>query len=154
MRADRLLQLADFIEKVPDHQFDLDVVCRTERGKIRAEKPSIDPACGTAACAIGWCPFVFPDLCEYRIDCVDFSVAPIGKGAPEWDRTFGQVAMWLFDLPRDQATQLFLAGAQKYLPGLTDQDTVYTRTTDHRPHPTNNGRFFAATIRKFVQHNA
>lgn len=72
----RLLKLADFLEKLPKHRFNLRVIVDdskvfdwdndgdVEKG-FEERLPGASPTCGTAACAIGWCPRVFPRNCTY-----------------------------------------------------------------------------------------
>ena len=51
MRADRLLRLADYLEKnVPNKNFDYKIFLRT------------GTECGTIGCSWGWCPNVFPEV--------------------------------------------------------------------------------------------
>lgn len=68
--ADKLLQLADYIEKhVEDPQFTMGA---WGVGPIDAEHP-----CGTAACALGWGTVLWPDT--FRFD-------PEFEGPPEEDQ--------------------------------------------------------------------
>lgn len=60
VHKDRLLKLADFLEKLPRKKFDYDVVTRGE------DIPRKELDCGTVGCAIGWCPVVFPIQLKYR----------------------------------------------------------------------------------------
>ncbi len=55
----RLLKLADFLDKLPRKKFKFTEVVS---GK---ETPNKTLTCGSQACAIGWCPVVFPRLTEY-----------------------------------------------------------------------------------------
>ena len=62
----RLLKLAEFIRTVPKKHFDMDNIIRTE-AEVGKEANALRYAlkgedCHTAACAIGWCPIVFPRL--------------------------------------------------------------------------------------------
>lgn len=62
MNKKRMLKLADFLENVvPKHRFDL---CIIAKENDKGEKPGPN-TCGTAGCAIGWMPNVFPRLCQY-----------------------------------------------------------------------------------------
>lgn len=56
----RLLKLADFLDKLPRKKFNFTEVVS---GK---ETPNKTLTCGSQACAIGWCPVVFPRLTEYH----------------------------------------------------------------------------------------
>lgn len=47
----RLLKLASFLEKLPPESFNI---------KNWVTKMPDENGCGTVACAIGWCPVVFP----------------------------------------------------------------------------------------------
>lgn len=64
---DRLLKLANFLETLHPKKFDLSVFVIEPASKISKEYATnkVKP-CGTAACAIGWCPVVFPRSCYYN----------------------------------------------------------------------------------------
>jgi hypothetical protein len=49
----RLLKLADFLDKLPPRNFKI-------HNWVTGEKPPVSPTCKTAACAIGWAPVCFP----------------------------------------------------------------------------------------------
>lgn len=65
------------METLPKHKFNLSVI--VDDSKIfdwdndevtpvkdaESRLPGASPTCGTAACAIGWCPRVFPRNCKY-----------------------------------------------------------------------------------------
>lgn len=55
----RLLKLADFLEKLPRKKFNFNAVV------LGDDRPNKTLSCGSQACAIGWCPVVFPRLSEY-----------------------------------------------------------------------------------------
>ena len=57
----RLLKLADFLDKLPRKKFNFTEVVSGQ------ETPNKTLTCGSQACAIGWCPVVFPRLTEYHI---------------------------------------------------------------------------------------
>lgn len=57
----RLLKLADFLEALPRGKFNLSIIANKNHD---GEEPSVK-TCGTAACAIGWTPVVFPRACTY-----------------------------------------------------------------------------------------
>ncbi len=69
---DRLLKLAAGLKKVPNKYFDLSYITDmtvsdsittfNERLKKMAK---LEPKCGTTACAIGWCPAIFPRTFEW-----------------------------------------------------------------------------------------
>lgn len=58
----RLLKLADFLENLPKSKFDLGIIARTNH---KGDTPAVE-TCGSAACAIGWTPVVFPKHCCYK----------------------------------------------------------------------------------------
>lgn len=68
----RLRRLAEFIRGVPPEHFDMTTVIYNDgefnngiEKRLRKLSRSPDPPCGTSACAIGWCPIVFPKLFRY-----------------------------------------------------------------------------------------
>lgn len=74
----RLTHMADFLEKVPDGNFDIDLVISLDRRlhgtlcSLRdvffgiAESKPIHHDCGSTACIAGWCPVAFPENFEYN----------------------------------------------------------------------------------------
>lgn len=68
---DRLLKLANFLRELPRKAFDLSVLA-----KIPTESEDACPvnstkqkalSCGTVACAMGWCPTIFPRQIAWEI---------------------------------------------------------------------------------------
>lgn len=55
----RLLKLADFLDKLPRKKFDYSTVVNG------TDIPRKTLDCGSMSCAIGWCPVVFPKLVRY-----------------------------------------------------------------------------------------
>lgn len=58
MNADKLLQLADFLEQLPPERFDF---CHWVSGDWEQEQPLSLYSCGTAGCAGGWATVIWPD---------------------------------------------------------------------------------------------
>lgn len=56
----RLIKLADFLDELREDKFDFDTMCQI------VKKPD-DHTCGTATCALGWCPNVFPNLVKNQL---------------------------------------------------------------------------------------
>lgn len=75
IHADRLLKLADFLDtKVREENFNmqtyvssLEFTTHTENGRAALKRVLGKqlPHCGTIACALGYCPIVFPDEWDY-----------------------------------------------------------------------------------------
>jgi hypothetical protein len=61
IHKERLLKLAAFLRTVPPEKFDLSSFI----SDIHYDEQG--PACGTTACAIGWCPVVFPNDCRVEL---------------------------------------------------------------------------------------
>lgn len=60
MNAARLLKLAAFLHQLPPQKFDFsEVAFQDEKPMLEALKARKED-CGTVACAMGWCPAVFP----------------------------------------------------------------------------------------------
>lgn len=72
IHKDRLLKLADFLDTVPYEHFDLSVVTgdntdlsdydsnMIQKKLCKLSKNIKQKGCGAVACAMGWCPAVFP----------------------------------------------------------------------------------------------
>jgi hypothetical protein len=82
MRVDRLTSLADFMDRINKSHFNLESWVDTperedqdnyEKKRLKilsdleriSQTPELPGTCGTTACAIGWCPAVFPDEWEW-----------------------------------------------------------------------------------------
>ena len=75
MRTDRLLKLADFLENVvPDDQFNID-----HWTSVKPKGDHLTVGCGTAGCAIGWCPTIWPD--DWELSSVG---SPCLRGHRDW----------------------------------------------------------------------
>lgn len=81
----RLLKLAAFLETLPKHKFNLDII--VDDNKVFSEEDLPSPHCGTTACAIGWCPNVFPRNCAYRFSGY---VSVVDKNTQKADFSFAQ----------------------------------------------------------------
>lgn len=110
MRKDRLLKLADFLDKLPRKKFDFGCV-------INGPSPTRKTMdCGSVACGIGWTPAVFPRLVE------GYKIAKEEDGLQHWDvrvkanprkfNTYFKTAAHLFGLDNDTAYALFTPGQQ------------------------------------------
>jgi hypothetical protein len=74
---ERLLAVADAIEKAPDRQFDMASWMMTWAGgpieRVNGPEDIPDPSCGTAACMAGWTLWVFPEETKAILDDPDRS---------------------------------------------------------------------------------
>ncbi len=103
LHADRLEKLASFLEQLPRKKFDFSaIVCGTDM-------PRKDLGCGSQACAIGWCPVVFPRLAEYYREphpwSTDLSIFVRPKGETYGDMI--DVGRVLFGLSPNETEALF-----------------------------------------------
>ena len=119
-QKERLLKLADFLESLPRRKFDLTLIASTNS---KAETPSLN-TCGTAACAIGWMPNVFPRACkyedvvlpknEYDFDYRNYNNLTVeGKGNYD-DLTDFQLAEAFFGLDPNKYESEFLFDPESY----------------------------------------
>lgn len=123
----RLLKLADFIEALPRGKFDLNIIAKENRD---GEEPSVK-TCGTAACAIGWTPVVFPRACAYTFSLFDNSELSVqSKLSGKRDFVFAEE---FFGLDCKESSYLF--DPESYPSGRRGKKSV------------------AARIRKFVAGN-
>lgn len=64
-QKERLLKLADAIEKLDDKNFDLRSYVKLKGDIEDLKQKKLN--CGTTCCAIGWMPSVFPRICEWKL---------------------------------------------------------------------------------------
>lgn len=92
-QAGRLLTLAYFLKtRVPPNKFDMGCYetseyCEPE--KISAEL--MNRRCGTSACAIGWCPIVFPSEFTYYYGSISAIKESVGDSLQDECNFFGLV---------------------------------------------------------------
>lgn len=67
VQANRCIKLAEFLENLPDEKFDFNLI-REEEYELLVKNNKVKLECKTVACAMGWCPEVFPDKFESKID--------------------------------------------------------------------------------------
>lgn len=114
---DRLLKLATFLEKLPRKKFNFNTVV------TGPDIPNKTFSCGSVACAIGWCPVVFPSLAAYVTgsDGWPWTVKTMSDGRDGYVPT----GMNLFGLTYDESNALFSpdCGSEIGLPSLPDTAT-------------------------------
>ena len=113
---DRLLKLAKFLRTLRgSKKFNLEVLVDNEDFKedefVALPKPSKKYAnpkenfCGTAACAVGWCPVVFPKDCEYILDDLGAVSYVKDKNSSRLDFSWAE---HFFNLTYGEAEYLFM----------------------------------------------
>lgn len=95
MRTDRLLKLADFLDKLPRKKFDFSIVMNK---------------CGTCGCACGWIPTVFPEECKELGIAYDVEMGRFYRDG-EWT-TYRSVASQIFEIDIRDADGLFTPNKQ------------------------------------------
>lgn len=103
IRTDRLLVLAEFLDKLPVEKFNFAIIA-DQHGKPMMEALAAGKTrCGTTACAIGWLPAVFPNEFEWkqvgsRVDvlCVERDNRTDFSAAEEFFNILPYQAEWLF----------------------------------------------------------
>ena len=129
----RLIKLADFLDKLPRKKFDFGHIVKGY------DKPRKTLDCGSVACAIGWCPVIFPRLVKYAPPAAysigDYEVIP-KDGACE-GAFFGSTER-LFGIDREEALGLFEPG---------EQDRIDLPFTGNRATP----KQVAKNIRRFIK---
>lgn len=132
MKADLLLKLADFLDTLPDDQFDICQWTNNELGDGYYGPPSMDqtgPACGTAGCSLGWAC----TMEEFKSLGLFMNI----YGDPEYKgNTTYRAAADLFEIELPDAHYLFCPSISKWDGCLPDDAT---------------GKDAAEHIRKFVK---
>lgn len=94
----RLLRLAEFLEKLPREKFDLSFFTGAD-----GLDDAPGPGCGTAGCAIGWMPNAFPRDCKY----VEDSFGGITITSMDGSKDHFNLAEDFFGLSRNESSYLF-----------------------------------------------
>lgn len=114
--AQRLMKLARFIHALPENKFGF---ASLVKGK---DKPRKELDCGSTACAIGWCPILWPKEVEYVNGArfgEDYAVLPKNADPQSVYDCIGATAEHLFALDADEASALFHPYSQSGFPELT-----------------------------------
>ena len=124
----RMLKLADFLDKLPRQKFYFGSVVDGP------DIPRKELDCRSTACAIGWCPVVFPSLCEYG--SVD-DWYPIRMKGNHYGSDFTDIAKSLFGITYVEAVSLFAPNEKNHggLKTLSEKATA---------------KQVAANLRKFI----
>lgn len=102
VNTERLLKLADFLDKLDPDKFAIE---RVVTGY------DFDYGCATLACAIGWCPLIFPDLCKWKESGLA-GVVLIGG----YSDYYADVAKGLFGITDSDALALFNSWGWEHQP--------------------------------------
>lgn len=112
MRKDRLLKLAAFLSRLPDSKFDF---------REYVKKWDAENHCGTVACAIGWCPKVFPKHWKWQPFTFESGAEPVLRNPPlksefQW---CDDDAQSFFGISDEEFLRLFTPGRRRdgNLPG-------------------------------------
>lgn len=126
----RLLKLANFLESIPPQQFNLSVIVEAEvLDKVPSKKTIKQKTCGTAGCAIGYCPVVFRGV-KYKenddvYDVTDIAVQfPVPDCSDGVDENFSGAEQF-FGISGKQAEYLFMPDA--YHPSKRGPKSVAAR---------------------------
>lgn len=124
----RLLKLANFLESIPPQQFNLSVIVEAEvLDKVPSKKTIKQKTCGTAGCAIGYCPVVFRNVkyekCDY-LDYLDGDIVVKFPNCEVYDTNF-EGAEQFFGISAKQAEYLFMPDA--YHPSKRGPKSVAAR---------------------------
>lgn len=127
MNKKRLLKLADFLDKLPRKKFDFGEVV------FGPDKPNKELSCRSVACAVGWCPIVFPKIARYKRRKPQSSYLYVGLVGKR-TKYFSDTPRLLFDITHDEARGLFIPGWQDEigLPYLQDRATPKQVATNIR----------------------
>ena len=128
MKVQRLLKLASFLGKIHPSKFNYYTWVGGQENPIEmAKNPRIKERCGTTACAIGWCPAIWPEAWSWASNAMPVLTKNIRK---------------LYFCPVDQAANWF---------NISKEDTLFL-FTEQRDNVT--AREMATLIRKFVRDHA
>ena len=124
MNKKRLLKLARFLEKLPTSVFDLSYIVNGQCDQLQMlvdtkfKDKKVIHKCKSMACAVGWMPAVFPELCMWSngtvTDCDDLV-----------SRNDMSLAKHIFDMNFDQLSYLFdttyFAGNKEYTRNISKE---------------------------------
>lgn len=130
MNKERMLQLADFIETVPEESFNMD--CFFSGGSVRDLPPlpgQMPHDCGTAACVAGYALMLFGTPDEINaVRRTAFAIDGGGRGLADLQGkivTTTDTAQTILGLTREESHRLFLGHfSSKGLTQITRADAV------------------------------
>jgi len=140
MKAEKLLKLADFLDKLDDDKFWFGTVVNMWE---RKEKNT----CGTVCCAMGWTPQVFPDEVGWRAPKNlgnQYDDALYLKNTSDDITNYDTIARKIFGISYDEVDFLFSPGDQEdFLEkhGIETDIEDFTSSTS-REQVANNIRYF------------
>jgi hypothetical protein len=137
---DRLLKLADFLEELDPKKFNLDVVVVSKKKMTPSKDYVYKPSCGTAACAMGWCPVVFPRLFKYSQDW-----------CPNWET--GNKSAFLGSILSKKSNELDDFNAVEKEFGLSTSESHYLFMPTEYPKGRKSAKCVAKRIRSFVKND-
>lgn len=129
---DRLLKLATFLENVPRRKFNLSWFIDTKYDVLPSQDYLKEGFCGTTACAVGYCPVVFPRLFSYKKD-----------------RNRVGTDNYEIVLSRNQDIKGFTAAQEVF--GISLDDLLYMFDPDSYNHRQRGPKSVARRIRTFVK---
>lgn len=103
MHKERLLTLATFLrERVPNGHFDLETFVNGDATRLAAIARGEIKGCGTTACAIGWCPVIWPTRAMYDSEAVSFDGRPEIYPGQKFFDVSSDVWTYLFSMKYDR----------------------------------------------------
>lgn len=128
VHSKRLEKLAEFLDTLPRQKFNFEEFVR-EEGKPMAEALKAGTySCGTAACALGWTPAVFPRLVRWVKDATGRTRIADVAGGQLTERALGQE---LFGLSESETVTLFYPKTHWVLPGVLPPSATPKQVARH-----------------------
>lgn len=118
---ERLLVLAAALERIPESHFNIDKLYLPpgcERLIRNAANGVVEPNCGSAVCALGFCPAVFPDEWEWTRDGTPMHDHKYSFAAAEMFFDIDELESGMFTHQHDNKTPTALAAKiRKFVEG-------------------------------------
>jgi len=119
MNFERLITLAEHLQKpVGDRlheEFNFGCVNQSFLGERKQQTIKGIPFCGSAGCAMGEAPLLWPELIQFQPE-IPASFSLLGCDEYDEDReiSYTRAAQWLFNITVDDAVVLFTPSAPRY----------------------------------------
>lgn len=121
MNTSRLLKLADYLDVLPEKQFDFSRVSDST-----GEDESKDYSCGSVGCAVGHTPYIWPELVKFN----GLNLSLLNNSYEETFVNYLNVAMFLFDLDLDDSMFLFSPPGKKEGDGRLSSNATPKQVSD------------------------
>lgn len=127
MISERLLRLADGLDKIPPERFNFSIICAASDIHDTMHPDSLLTDCGSIGCAMGWAPNILPDL--IKAELIDGEVLFTVNEFNHLD--YVEAAKHLFSLSGSEVMTLFTPNYRGRMQTSLPNEATPTQVADH-----------------------